>query len=197
VPKVTEQYREAKRDEITAAAIRTFASKGFAGTSMADIIAESGLSAGAIYGHFESKHDIMMAVAKHVIGSRVSDLRDYAAGGPAPSPAEVLAHMLPGMLGDIAQPTLLLQVWGQAMVEDGMRQLLWEVFRDLRETYQSYFEAWAVEHDGLDVDAARAWAARLLPLAIGLGQGFIVQSAVFDDFDPEAYLASMREFLPR
>ncbi|WP_350271696.1 TetR/AcrR family transcriptional regulator [Frondihabitans sucicola] len=163
---------------------------------MADIIAESGLSAGAIYGHFEGKHDIMMAVAQQVIGSRVSDLRDYAAGGPAPSPAEVMAHMLPGMTRDLAQPPLLLQVWGQAMVEGEMRELLWHVFGDLRDTYTYFFVAWAQEYEGLDEAAAHEWAARLLPMAIGLGQGFIVQSAVFDDFDAEAYLASMREFLP-
>ena len=104
--------------------------------------------------------------------------------------------MMPGLANDLAQPPLLLQVWGQAMVEDGMRHLLWTVFADLRDTYSSYFEAWAREHNGLDEAAAHAWAERLLPMAIGLGQGFIVQSAVFDDFDKEAYLASMREFMP-
>ncbi|GAA4676573.1 TetR/AcrR family transcriptional regulator [Frondihabitans cladoniiphilus] len=196
MPKVTAEYREARRDEITAAAIRTFANKGFAGASMADIIAESGLSAGAIYGHFAGKHEIMMAVAREVIGSRVDDLREFAEGRPAPSPSEVLSHMLPGLSNDLAQPPLLLQVWGQAMVEEGMRRLLWEVFADLRHVYASYFEAWAREHEGMDETTARAWAQRLLPLAIGLGQGFIVQSAVFEDFDAEAYLASLREFLP-
>jgi len=196
MPKVTAQYREARRDEITAAAVRTFASKGFAHASMADIIVESGLSAGAIYGHFASKHEIMMAVAREVIGSRVDNLREFAASGPAPSPSDVLAHMLPALANDLAQPPLLLQVWGQAMVEEGMRQLLWDVFADLRDTYSTYFEVWAREHEGLDEAAAQDWAKRLLPIAVGLGQGFIVQSAMFEDFDKEAYLASLREFLP-
>ena len=54
MPKVTDEYRIAKREEIADAALRAFRRKGFQGASMADIIAESGLSAGAIYGHFAS-----------------------------------------------------------------------------------------------------------------------------------------------
>lgn len=196
MPKVTEQYREARRDEITGAALRCFAAKGFAGTSMSDIIAESGLSAGAIYGHFESKHDIMMAVAREVISNRVDDLERFAGAGPAPSPGEVLSRLLPAMASDIAQPPLLLQVWGQAMVEPGMNTLIGEVFADLRATYQKHFEAWARENEGLDREAAAAWAARLVPIAVGLAQGFIVQSAIFPGFDADAYLASVRELLP-
>lgn len=196
MPKVTEQYREAKRDEITAAALRSFATRGFAGTSMADIIKESGLSAGAIYGHFAGKHEIMMAVAHQVIGSRVEGLREQAESGPAPSPGEVMTYLLPRMSTEAAPPPLLLQVWGQAMVEDGMRELLLQVFTGLKETYATFFEAWVREHDGLDEEAAREWTATLLPIALGLGQGYIVQSAIFDDFDSEAYLASLRAFLP-
>jgi AcrR family transcriptional regulator len=197
MPKVTEKYREARREEITAAALRCFATHGFAGTSMADIIAESGLSAGAIYGHFDSKHGIMMAVAKQVIEGRISDLREFTSGGRVPSPGDVVAYMLPGLTRNEAQPALLLQVWGQAMVEEGMRELLWEVFSDLQETYRTYFEAWAVEHDGLDEPAAALWADSLVHIALGLGQGYIVQSAVFPDFDSDTYLEAARRLLPR
>ena len=56
MPKVSEEYRTARRSEIARAALRCFARKGFDATSMADIIAESGLSAGAIYGHYKSKN---------------------------------------------------------------------------------------------------------------------------------------------
>ena len=42
-----------------------FARKGFQATSMADIIAESGLSAGGIYGLYKSKEDlIQVAIAE-------------------------------------------------------------------------------------------------------------------------------------
>ncbi|RFA18136.1 TetR/AcrR family transcriptional regulator [Subtercola boreus] len=196
MPKVTQQYRDARREEITAAALRCFASKGFRGTSMSDIIAESGLSAGAIYGHFESKHDIIMAVASHVIGNRMDDLRELAATHPVPAPGVVVARVMRGIAGDVAHPALLLQVWGQATIEAGVKELLLSVFAELRQAYLAYFTAWATEQEGLDAAGARAWAARLIPVAIGLAQGYIVQSALFDEFDQDAYMASIRELLP-
>ncbi|RFA12358.1 hypothetical protein B7R22_16310 [Subtercola boreus] len=194
MPKVTAEYREARRDEITAAALRCFQARGLAATSMSDIIAESGLSAGAIYGHFEGKHDIMMAAAREVIGHRIADLRELA-GESAPSPAEVVTRMMTGLSGDVAKPSLLLQVWAQAMVEDGVRELLWTVFADIREAFDHYFMRWAVEHESLDEVAAREWTATLMPAAVGLAQGYIVQSAVFPAFDSAAYLASVRSVL--
>ncbi|WP_456846025.1 TetR/AcrR family transcriptional regulator, partial [Cellulomonas sp. P5_C6] len=74
MPKVTEEYRVARRDEIADAALRAFRRKGFQATSMAEIIAESGLSAGAIYGHYPSKSAIVVDVASRVIGVRVRDI---------------------------------------------------------------------------------------------------------------------------
>ena len=63
MPKVTEEHRLAKHDEILDAALRAFSRKGFQATSMAEIIAESGMSAGAIYRYFASKADIVRGVA--------------------------------------------------------------------------------------------------------------------------------------
>ena len=53
----------ASREAILNAADTLIRQRGVAGTSVADIIAASGTSAGAIYHHFESKHDIVLAVA--------------------------------------------------------------------------------------------------------------------------------------
>ncbi|BDZ63759.1 TetR/AcrR family transcriptional regulator [Agromyces mangrovi Wang et al. 2018] len=88
MPKVTEAYREARRDEIAAAALRCFARKGYGGTSMADIIAESGLSAGAIYGHYAGKRELFVAVTERVLSARRDDLARAEAGGHVLSPAK-------------------------------------------------------------------------------------------------------------
>src|SRR5690349_24128257 len=95
--KVTAEYRAARRDEITDAALRSFAANGFQRTSMADIIAESGLSAGAIYGHFESKQQIALAVAQRVLGARLGELKDRMRAGRLPDPDQVIAIMTEGM----------------------------------------------------------------------------------------------------
>lgn len=45
-----------------------FNQKGFAGTSMQDIMAATGLTKGGIYGHFESKEEIALAAFEHASG---------------------------------------------------------------------------------------------------------------------------------
>ncbi|WP_197382631.1 TetR/AcrR family transcriptional regulator [Mycolicibacterium mengxianglii] len=62
MPKVDESYLSARRQQIVDAARIRFASQGFAGTSLADIVAESGLSNGAIYRYFSSKDEIVAAI---------------------------------------------------------------------------------------------------------------------------------------
>lgn len=48
------------REQLLDAAARVFASKGYAGTKIMDIVKASGLSSGAVYGRFESKDELLM-----------------------------------------------------------------------------------------------------------------------------------------
>jgi AcrR family transcriptional regulator len=47
------------RSRLLAAAAAVFARNGYAGTKVMDIVREAGLSAGALYGRFESKNDLL------------------------------------------------------------------------------------------------------------------------------------------
>lgn len=51
-----------RRRQIVAAASELFASKGFAGTSIRDIAAASGVQSGSLYYHFASKDDLLFTV---------------------------------------------------------------------------------------------------------------------------------------
>ena len=50
------------RDQILMTATAVFAEKGFAKTSMNDIVRASGLSKGGVYWHFKSKSELMAAI---------------------------------------------------------------------------------------------------------------------------------------
>lgn len=63
MPRVSQQYKDRQRAEILAAARRCFVRNGFHRTSMQDIFAEAGRSAGAVYRYFPAKEDIIVAVA--------------------------------------------------------------------------------------------------------------------------------------
>jgi AcrR family transcriptional regulator len=62
LPKVHQSHLDARRRQILDAARTRFTEHGFAGTSMSDIVTESGLSIGAIYRYFKSKEEIIRAV---------------------------------------------------------------------------------------------------------------------------------------
>jgi AcrR family transcriptional regulator len=63
MPRMTAVRRAERRAEILEAAESCFARLGFHSTTMRDVIAEAGLSAGCVYKHFQSKHEIIAAIA--------------------------------------------------------------------------------------------------------------------------------------
>ena len=63
------------RAQILAAAMSVMADKGFAGTSMNDIVRASGLSKGGVYWHFASKDDIVTAVFDLFFEAQVAALK--------------------------------------------------------------------------------------------------------------------------
>ncbi|HYG60769.1 MAG TPA: TetR/AcrR family transcriptional regulator [Symbiobacteriaceae bacterium] len=75
-PRVSDQHKEQRREQILEAAGRCFARQGYAQTSMQEILRESGLSAGAVYSYYQSKQDLYMALMERNLET---DLRRFAA----------------------------------------------------------------------------------------------------------------------
>lgn len=63
LPRITAARASAQRERILDAALTCFARQGFHAATMQDIVAESALSPGAIYGYFKGKTDVVMAIA--------------------------------------------------------------------------------------------------------------------------------------
>jgi AcrR family transcriptional regulator len=63
LPKISEKRRQSRRQEVLDAALACFSENGFHQTGMADIVARSGMSHGAVYGYFRAKDDIIEALA--------------------------------------------------------------------------------------------------------------------------------------
>lgn len=66
--KLTEQRIADRREAIVAAAEALFAERGFAETSMADIVEASGVSTGTVYRYFDNKEAVVMAVTEAAVG---------------------------------------------------------------------------------------------------------------------------------
>ncbi len=73
-PKDNKEIRNARREEILAAATRVFAEKGFAQTKISEIAAAAGFSHGLVYHYFESKDAIFGAIADQMMARIANDL---------------------------------------------------------------------------------------------------------------------------
>jgi AcrR family transcriptional regulator len=94
VPKVSQEYRDARRSHILAAAKRCFLRNGFQGTSMQDLFAESGLSSGAFYLYFSGKDELILAIAEENMAVVASLIRTLAASDQDNGLGEGLATVL-------------------------------------------------------------------------------------------------------
>ncbi|SNY23957.1 TetR/AcrR family transcriptional regulator [Paractinoplanes atraurantiacus] len=196
MPRVSEQYRADRRAEIMAAAARLFAINGFHSTSMADIIGESGLSAGAVYRYFRSKEDLITAVAETALSSADEVFGSLLAEGATPSPEQAMTAMIHVIDGEMAHHPALgidvtrvgLQVWAEALRSPQVAARADGVYKRLRGYFAEVARRWQAAGQ-LDAGAVPEQVGAAM---LGLMQGFIVQRLLVDGTDPDDYLAGVK-----
>jgi len=67
---------EERKTQILTAATKVFTKRGFSGARMDDIVAESGLSKGAIYWYFDSKESIIIRILDQFFNWETAHLRE-------------------------------------------------------------------------------------------------------------------------
>jgi TetR/AcrR family transcriptional regulator, transcriptional repressor of aconitase len=118
MPRITAARAKEQRDRILDAALTCFARNGFHGATIQDIVKESGLSPGAIYGYFESKTEIATAIAseRHVMERR---RMKYALS--APDIDTSLQRLVEGFVLALRNPgeerwrRLAVQLWAESL----------------------------------------------------------------------------------
>lgn len=196
MPKVTKEYREARRDEIARAAVRCLERKGVRDTSIADIVEESGLSTGAIYSHFTNKAELARYVAGRFLMPRMDALEAAGARGEVISPREVLHRMLPLIAEVGLSPGLILQFWAEAMVDAELHAGLVRTVGHLRTSLGTAIAPWARARSESDAEA-EALAVEVARSIAAVAQGYIAHTAVFGPCSPEDYLDGVTAVLDR
>jgi AcrR family transcriptional regulator len=195
MPKVTDEHRAARRDQILAAAARCVAREGFHKTTMADVIGEAGLSAGAVYGYFRSKDEIIRAIADRVIGQVTQELRQLVERDEPVHVADAVEAFLSrvGALvhDDVDMPRVGVQVWAEAARDQEIHELVAERMGAVRDAVEAV--VLRCQRDGTlgsDLDPNRT--AQVL---FGLLPGFILQQLILEDVTPETYVEGVRRLL--
>ncbi|HJR37657.1 MAG TPA: TetR/AcrR family transcriptional regulator [Nocardioidaceae bacterium] len=196
MPKVTDAHRAARRDQILGAAARCVAREGFHKTTMAAVIAEAGLSAGAVYGYFKSKNEIIKAIADRALGQAAHHLHDLVERDEPVHPADAVEVFLrqvtaPVVEGGVDLPRIAVQAWAEAVRDPEVHALAREKMLALRDALESV--VLRCRRDGtLPDDLDPEQAAQVL---FGLLPGFVLQRLILGDVTPESYVQGVRALL--
>jgi AcrR family transcriptional regulator len=196
MPRVTDEHRERRRNQILHAARRCFIRQGFHQTSMADIFAEAGLSAGAVYGYFKSKNDLIAAIAAQAIDEVAGTIAPIASEDPVPSLDVVIGQGLRATeafaFGVDGFARLAPQVWAEAAHDPVLREVLRDKYATihamLTQLVIAQQKTGRVRPDG-DPEAA----ARVLVSAV---MGYILQRLLMGTVDPDSYASGLATLMP-
>ena len=166
MPRLTAAHEQAVRDRIVAAAMRTFADRGFHRATMQDVVRESGLSIGAIYTHFRSKDELFLAGCDLAAGRGMGELAQrLARGGTTVEKLAIAISFFFDAMDGPATPTFLIQAWAEADQDPAVREMLVRRREQLATAGQLLLREGIARGeiaDWIDVDAvARAYGALL------------------------------------
>jgi AcrR family transcriptional regulator len=174
MPKVTQEYRDARREQILAAARRCFGRDGFHATSMQDLFAESGLSSGAVYRYFASKDEVIIAIAEDNFRDVVAMIDSLAQDDPDRSVGSVLANILDIIAGQHADGGLgglAVLVWAEALRNPALAEQFTALLLRLRSGLAAVVREQPGRPAGRSSDALGALLVSIIP-------GYILQLAL-------------------
>lgn len=187
MPKVSDAHRDARRRQIIDAALACFARQGFHRTSMNEIIAEAGLSAGAIYRYFRAKDEIVAAIAEERHARESAMLAAAMAQPDLRQGLHELAHAYFEWLRDPKEKRrrrVTVQVWAEALRSEPIAAIVREGMAQRAPAVRAFRAAQrrGALASSLDPDS-------LARFVLAVVQGFILQQAWEPKLVVDGYLA--------
>lgn len=197
MPRVSDEHLAARRQQILEAAWRCFARQGFHETSMQDVFAEAGLSAGAVYRYFPSKADLVRATAEGVLGGAIDVFDEMLGRERPPSPHETIRTALEFVVtmantGELDFTRIAIHAWSESLHDDKVAAVVQTIATEVRQKWRLLAGRWRETGDipagsSLDDVAAALYGAMI---------GFIVQRHLLGDVTPETYASGLTAMPP-
>jgi AcrR family transcriptional regulator len=197
MPRITEERREARREQILDAARACLLEHGLEAVSMEMIIARSGLSTGAVYRYFKGKDEIMAATVQATsreIGAAVAPI---LLGPPPALPSELVEKLLTAWIGyarsgvgaaaGVDRMPAALHGWSYAQTDPDLKDAVRATLQGFRELCVPIIRQW--QADGAITASADPDAVAQLVLSICLG--FVAQRALVGDADIQAHAGAL------
>ena len=194
MPRITAARASEQRERILDAALTCFAREGFHAATVQDIVAESGLSPGAIYGYFKGKTEIAMAIASE---RHTMERRRMKFALAAPDIDTSLQRLLDGFVLELRNPAerrwrhLAVQLWAESLSNPRLKR---EALGGVSQAVDvlSRMIAQAQNRGSWPKHLDPAYAARVM---IAILQGISLQRAWDDRVDVERFAVALRMML--
>lgn len=197
MPKISDARRAERRDQILNAAWTCFQREGLHATKMDDIIAASGLSAGAVYSYFPSKDALILAAVTTSLAGIQELLTPLWKQQPPPSPELLLRQIASAVERFTARDgfdlkRLALLGWSEAQRNEQLRETMRGFYKSFRDELAMLAKGWAasgvIDPGAPPSDVSKALLAAVL--------GFVVEAALLDDVSPVAFARGVAHLSP-
>lgn len=198
MPRITDERREARREQVLEAARACLQDYGLEAVSMEMIIARSGLSTGAVYGYFKGKDQIINAVVTEGTAAMARDLAPVLTN-PQPLPLpEFIGQVLRTAVnfgrhkkGDIDRLLVSLHGWSHAQSDPELKAATGDSYSGLRRLFADAVSRWQTAGT---VDAG-VDAEGMAQLLTSITLGFVAQRALAGSADISAHVAALRALM--
>ena len=194
MPRITEERREARREQVLEAARACLQEHGLEAVSMEMIIARSGLSTGAVYGYFKGKDELINAVVTEGTAAMGRRLLPILTDPEPPPLPEFMARLLRTITefgqdkrDGIDRLLASLHGWSHSQSNPELKALARAAYRRQRELFADVARRWQAAGtlgSGADPDA-------MAELLQSITLGFVAQRALAGDADVQAHVDAL------
>jgi AcrR family transcriptional regulator len=194
MPRITDERREARHEQILEAARACLQEHGLEAVSMEMIIARSGLSTGAVYGYFKGKDQIINAVVAGGTAAMAEDLGPVVTNPEPPPLPEFVGQVLSAVVGfnrrkkgDIDRLLVSLHGWSHSQSDPELKAATKASYAGLRKLFADEVKRWQA-HGTFDPSADPHAVAELL---MSITLGFVAQRALAGGADVQAHVGAL------
>lgn len=199
MPRITDERREARREQVLEAARACLEEHGLEALSMEMIIARSGLSTGAVYGYFKGKDQLINAVVTEGMAAMSEDLAPVLTNPEPPPLPEFVEQVLRTAMdfgrnkGDIDRLRVSLHGWSHAQSDPELEAATRASYSGLRKLFRDVVKRWQAAGT-FDAAADPEGVAELLT---SITLGFVAQRALAGSADVTAHVAALEALTHR
>ena len=191
MPKVSEEHKVARKRQIVKAATTCFSNKGLHHSTMSDICREANLSAGAVYGYFTGKDELIKAISEETYRENsVAVDQIEKSEGNAFLTLDAFADHFFGQI-EYSPVAIDIEFWSESLRNQKVKSILRSDF-DLHMKIFVKFVKNAQENGVFNKEVS---PEALIRIVTAIYKGLMVQKAIEENIDIKSVIKELKTML--